>query len=144
MESWSVYIVRCVDGSLYTGIAKDVARRVDEHNANNLLAANYTRARRPVTLVYQEAVASRSAAAKREYEIKCLSRAEKQALVRGYGDENLRALEPDDAKGGETMKNGDHKQEAKGKQAGKTSYVLIDYENVQVKSLALLKGGWKI
>jgi putative endonuclease len=70
MENWSVYIVRCVDGSLYTGIAKDVARRVDEHNANNLLAANYTRARRPVTLVYEEAVATRSAAEKREYEVK--------------------------------------------------------------------------
>ena len=81
MESWSVYIVRCVDGSLYTGIAKDVARRVDEHNANNLLAANYTRARRPVSLVYQEAVATRSAAGKREYEIKCLSRGEKEALI---------------------------------------------------------------
>jgi putative endonuclease len=81
IESWSVYIVRCVDGSLYTGIAKDVARRVDEHNASNLLAANYTRARRPVTLVYQEAVATRSAAGKREYAVKCMSRAEKEALI---------------------------------------------------------------
>jgi putative endonuclease len=64
-----------------TGIAKDVARRVDEHNANNLLAANYTRARRPVMLVYQEAVATRSAAGKREYAVKCMSRAEKEALI---------------------------------------------------------------
>ena len=74
MENWNVYIVRCVDDSLYTGIAKDVARRVEEHNANNLLAANYTRARRPVTLVYQEAVATRSAAGKREYAVKRMSR----------------------------------------------------------------------
>lgn len=81
VESWSVYIVRCVDGSLYTGIAKDVARRVDEHNANNLLAANYTRARRPVSLVYSEVVATRSAAGKREYEIKCMSREEKETLI---------------------------------------------------------------
>jgi putative endonuclease len=81
MENWNVYIVRCVDDSLYTGIAKDVARRVEEHNANNLLAANYTRARRPVTLVYQEAVATRSAAGKREYEVKRMSRAEKEALI---------------------------------------------------------------
>ena len=83
MEGWSIYIVRCADGSLYTGIAKDVARRVDEHNANNLLAANYTRARRPVKLVYQEAVATRSAAGKREYQVKQMSRREKEALVRG-------------------------------------------------------------
>ena len=88
MENWSVYIVRCADGSLYTGIAKDVARRVDEHNANNLLAANYTRARRPVTLVYQEAVATRSAAGKREYAVKRLSRAEKEALIVLEGNTN--------------------------------------------------------
>jgi predicted GIY-YIG superfamily endonuclease len=116
MESWSVYIVRCADGSLYTGIAKDVARRVDEHNANNLLAANYTRARRPVMLVHQEAVTTRSAAGKREYEIKCLSRAEKEALVKAEVRD-------------ETEKT-----------SVNTNYVLIDYENVQVKSLALLKG----
>lgn len=83
MESWSVYIVRCADGSLYTGIATDVARRVEEHNASNLLAARYTRARRPVVLVYQEAAASRSAAGKREYELKRLSREEKEALASG-------------------------------------------------------------
>jgi len=80
MENWSVYIVRCADGSLYTGVAKDVARRVEEHNANNLLAANYTRARRPVTLVYQEEVATRSAAGRREYQVKRMSRREKEAL----------------------------------------------------------------
>lgn len=85
MDSWSVYIVRCADGSLYTGIAKDVTRRVEEHNANNLLAANYTRARRPVTLVYQEAVATRSAAGKREYQVKQMSRREKAGLIEGRG-----------------------------------------------------------
>lgn len=81
MDRWSVYIVRCADGTLYTGIAKDVARRVEEHNANNLLAANYTRARRPVVLVYEEAAATRSAAGKREYQVKQMSRAEKEALA---------------------------------------------------------------
>lgn len=80
-ETWSVYIVRCADGSLYTGIAKDVARRVEEHNSNNLLAANYTRARRPVTLVYREAAATRSAAGRREYRIKQMNRLEKEALI---------------------------------------------------------------
>ncbi len=82
MTIWSVYIVRCVDDTLYTGIARDAARRVEEHNSNDLLAANYTRTRRPVALVYQEAAATRSAALKREYEIKQMSRQEKEALFR--------------------------------------------------------------
>jgi putative endonuclease len=83
MKTWTVYIVRCADGSLYTGIATDVARRVEEHNSNNLLASNYTRARRPVALVYQEFAMTRSAAGKREYQIKQLRRREKEALVLG-------------------------------------------------------------
>jgi len=82
MRSWSVYIVRCADETLYTGIAKDVARRVEEHNLNDLLAASYTRARRPVVLVYQEAAATRSEALKREYQIKQMSRAEKERLLK--------------------------------------------------------------
>lgn len=83
MGSWQVYIVRCADDSLYTGIARDVERRIAEHNAGNGLAANYTRSRRPVVLVYQEPAADRSAASKREYQIKQLSRAQKLALVAG-------------------------------------------------------------
>ena len=79
---WFVYIVRCTDDSLYTGIAKDVARRVEEHNSNNRLAAAYTRARRPVALVHREALKTRSAAAKREYEIKQMTRQEKQGLLK--------------------------------------------------------------
>jgi len=82
MTIWSVYIVRCVDDTLYTGIARNAARRVEEHNSNDLLAANYTRTRRPVALVYQEAAATRSAALKREYEIKQMSRQEKEAMFR--------------------------------------------------------------
>lgn len=80
--NWHVYMVRCADDSLYTGIARDVVRRVQEHNSNNLLAANYTRARRPVTLVYMEPVPTRSAASKREYQIKQLTRQQKDALLR--------------------------------------------------------------
>ncbi|MBI3527255.1 MAG: GIY-YIG nuclease family protein [Betaproteobacteria bacterium] len=79
---WFVYIVRCADDTLYTGIAKDVARRVEEHNSNNLLAANYTRARRPVAMVYEEAVETRSAAARREYEIKQMTRQRKEELLK--------------------------------------------------------------
>ena len=74
-------MVRCADGSLYTGIAMDVARRVAEHNSSNELAASYTRARRPVVLVYQETQGTRSAASKREYAIKQMNRKEKVALI---------------------------------------------------------------
>jgi putative endonuclease len=79
--AWTVYILRCADGSLYTGITRDVARRVEEHNSNRLLAARYTRSRRPVILVYHERAATRSAACKREYCIKQMTRSEKQKLV---------------------------------------------------------------
>jgi putative endonuclease len=73
-------MVRCGDNSLYTGIAKDVERRIHEHNSDDTLGAKYTKARRPVVLVYQEACDSRSAASKREYEIRKLSRQEKEEL----------------------------------------------------------------
>jgi len=86
-SAWTVYILRCADGSLYTGITRDVNRRVKEHNSNVLLAARYTRARRPVALVYQEPAATRSAASKREYRIKQMSRRHKQKLVGATGDE---------------------------------------------------------
>ena len=83
MSDWYVYIVRCSDSSLYTGITVDVERRIDEHNNNNRLGAKYTRARRPVSLVYSEALVSKSAAAKRECAIKQLSREQKDRLVAG-------------------------------------------------------------
>jgi len=79
---WFVYIVRCADDSLYTGIAKDVERRIEEHNSGNALAASYTRSRRPVELVYKEAVDTRSTALKREYEIKQLTRRQKDDLLK--------------------------------------------------------------
>lgn len=82
MNDWTVYIVRCSDETLYTGITKDVERRIEEHNGSGLLGARYTRARRPVRLVYSEAQKTRSGAATREYEIKRLSREEKEALIR--------------------------------------------------------------
>ena len=79
---WFVYIVRCADDTLYTGIARDVERRVNEHNAAGRLGANYTRARRPVALVYTEAVESRSSAARREHEIKQMTRPRKDELLK--------------------------------------------------------------
>lgn len=78
---WFVYILRCADDSLYTGVTCDIARRVLEHNENNQLGARYTRARRPVTLVYQESAESRSEACKREAAIKRLSRIKKVQLI---------------------------------------------------------------
>lgn len=81
MKNWYVYIVRCVDRTLYTGVAKDVEKRIEEHNSNNLLGAKYTRYRRPVTLVYREQASSRSEAVRRESEIKKLKRKQKEALI---------------------------------------------------------------
>ena len=79
---WYVYIVRCADRSLYTGISTDPDRRLQEHNHSNKCAAAYTRSRRPVVLVYREAHADRSQASRREYEIKQLTAAAKQLLIR--------------------------------------------------------------
>ena len=78
-NTWFVYILRCVDGSLYTGITNDLNRRCKQHNAGT--ASRYTRSRLPVVLVYQEAQGSRSMALKRELEIKALSRQQKEALI---------------------------------------------------------------
>jgi len=79
--SWWVYIVRCSDGSLYTGIARDLERRIDEHNGDDRLGARYTRGRRPVVLVYREPHGSRSEASRREAQIKRMSRLEKEVLA---------------------------------------------------------------
>ncbi|VAW74941.1 COG2827: putative endonuclease containing a URI domain [hydrothermal vent metagenome] len=79
--SWYVYIVRCVDNTLYTGIAIDLDKRLGEHNNDNKKAAKYTRARRPVELVYSETCESRSVAASREFAIKRLNRNEKEKMI---------------------------------------------------------------
>ena len=76
---WTVYILRCNDGSLYTGITTDLAARIDAHN--NGTGAKYTRPRRPVHLHYAEPAADRSAASKREHQIKRLSRQAKLKLT---------------------------------------------------------------
>jgi predicted GIY-YIG superfamily endonuclease len=76
---WWIYIVRCADDTLYTGIARDCHARLAEHNAG--LGARYTRSRRPVELVYLEPAGSRSAAQQREHAIKALSRTGKLLLI---------------------------------------------------------------
>ncbi|MFH2124055.1 MAG: GIY-YIG nuclease family protein [Pseudomonadota bacterium] len=80
MNSWYVYIVRCGDNSLYTGITKDLEKRILEHNSG-AKGAKYTRSRRPVALVYSEEAASRSAATSRELTIKKLDLSRKRQLV---------------------------------------------------------------
>jgi UV DNA damage endonuclease len=81
--TWFVYLLRCADGSLYTGITNDLSRRVEKHNTGT--ASRYTRSRLPVILVYQEAQANRSSALKRELAIKALTREEKESLIRAAG-----------------------------------------------------------
>ena len=80
--SYFVYILECSDKTLYTGIATDVQRRLDEHN-NSDKGAKYTKIRRPLKLVYSEEAENRSSASKREYEIKKLSREKKLEIIRG-------------------------------------------------------------
>ena len=82
MKAWFVYMVECADHSLYTGITTDVDRRLQEHNESEAkMGAKYTRSKQPVTLVYQEQLDSRSAASRREMEIKSLKRSDKLKLV---------------------------------------------------------------
>jgi putative endonuclease len=85
-SQWSVYIIRCGDGSLYTGIATDVERRFSEHSAQGPKAAKYLRGRLPLEVVYRKEIGSRSDASKEELRIKRLGVKGKLALV----DEGVR------------------------------------------------------
>ena len=76
---WNLYILRCKDGSLYTGITTDVEKRLEAHRSGK--GAKYTRGRGPLELVYREECGDHSAALKREAEIKRLSREEKLKLI---------------------------------------------------------------
>src|SRR5437660_7978854 len=78
-DRWFVYLLRCADGTLYTGIAKDVKRRCQQHNAGT--ASRYTRSRRPVEVVYHEAHPGQSSALKREAAIKAMTRRGKLTMI---------------------------------------------------------------
>ncbi len=80
ISKWKVYVLKCADDTLYTGVATDLSRRVEEHNSSSK-GAKYTRVRRPVKLVYYENCADRVDATRREAAIKKLSRKEKLALI---------------------------------------------------------------
>ncbi|MGB5965490.1 MAG: enolase C-terminal domain-like protein [Sulfurimonadaceae bacterium] len=79
-EFYSLYILKCADNTLYTGIAKELEKRVDDHNYSPK-GAKYTKARRPVTLIYEEKHRSKSAALKREIEVKKMTRSQKEKLI---------------------------------------------------------------
>lgn len=82
MHDWYIYILRCSDGSFYTGITTDLVKRVERHNSGD--GAKYTRARRPVGLIYSQECSSKSEAKRKELEIKSLSRENKEKLVDSY------------------------------------------------------------
>ncbi len=90
-EGWQVYLLRCDDGTLYTGVTSDIERRLRQHNGEIGGGARYTRARRPVALLWSEACSSRAEAQQREARIKAMPRAAKLRLSRS----GLPAL-PDD------------------------------------------------
>jgi len=78
-EVWHLYILRCGDGSLYTGITTDVEKRLEAHRSGR--GAKYTRGRGPLELVYRETCGSHSEALKRELAVKALTRTEKEKLI---------------------------------------------------------------
>ena len=80
---WQVYLMQCADQSLYVGVTTDLDRRLQQHNGQLAGGARYTKARRPVALVWSEACDSRSEAQQREYALRRLSREQKLALIAG-------------------------------------------------------------
>lgn len=83
---WYLYIIICGDKSLYTGISTDVARRFKEHNGKNKKGAKYLRSRKPLTLIFQTKIGSRSLALKVERKVKKLPKAKKEMLMMGCMD----------------------------------------------------------
>lgn len=81
LAQWYVYLLRCSDNSLYCGVTTDTTRRTFEHNHCNKKAAKYTRARRPVSLVYQQLCNNKIDAYKKEYQLKRMSKQQKERLI---------------------------------------------------------------
>lgn len=77
---WLLYILKCSDGTFYTGITNDLVKRVESHNSGK--ASRYTRARVPVSVIYKEGCRNKSSALKKELRIKALSRPEKEEYMR--------------------------------------------------------------
>lgn len=89
-NTWYLYILRCKDSTLYTGITTDVEKRFQTHQSGK--GAKYTRGRRPLELVYRELCGTHSDALKREREVKQLSREEKQKLITRYTEQKETSL----------------------------------------------------
>ncbi|MBR7179632.1 MAG: GIY-YIG nuclease family protein [Oscillospiraceae bacterium] len=85
-KEWTVYILECADGTLYTGITDDLGRRLRAHETGK--GAKYTRGRGPLTLMHQEVYPDKSSALKREYELKRLRRDEKLAIINKNNEES--------------------------------------------------------
>ena len=81
-DLYSIYLIRCANGDLYTGIAKDVRRRLDEH-AGGRRGSRFLRGKGPLTLAFSQAIGDRSEASRIEYRLKKLTRADKEALAAG-------------------------------------------------------------
>ena len=77
---WFLYILQCADGTYYTGVTKDLSRRLDEHNSSNK-GAKYTRTRRPVEIVFYSEYENRSQAQKAEHKFKKMTRKQKEAVI---------------------------------------------------------------
>ncbi len=82
-STWHLYLIRCGSGSLYTGIAIDVARRFEEHQGPGNKGSKYLRGRGPLKLLFETAVGDRSVASRAEYRVKRLARADKEAIIAG-------------------------------------------------------------
>jgi len=80
-KEWFIYILKCSDNTLYTGITNNLEKRIKEHNESKL-GAKYTKARRPVVLIYNERYKNRSEASKREIEIKKMTKSEKENFIK--------------------------------------------------------------
>jgi putative endonuclease len=83
VPDWHVYMLRCSDGSVYTGVSTNVTRRFNEHRGGGVRGARYLRTRRPVEVIFAERVGERSAALVAEHAIKRLEKSEKEQLARG-------------------------------------------------------------
>ena len=84
IKIWYVYLLRCSNDSIYCGISNDISKRLKQHNGNIAGGAKYTRANSPCVLVYQEGATDRSAALRREYEIKKMNHNDKLLLIKSY------------------------------------------------------------
>jgi putative endonuclease len=89
MARWSVYIVRCKNGALYTGIATDVRRRITEHSQSNGKGAKYLRGKGPLLLVFVRAIGTKSSALRVESQVKMLPKRQKEKLVQQFRLESL-------------------------------------------------------